>query len=470
MANALVLLCKRGDSTCGVIFSCYMTFQLLVKKLLRKWNDLIEGSFSLSFSLRGHPNCFLETQEDLDVLGTLAVALQISTVDVVVRDLAGGSCSDSIVVDASSSSSKGSGCGVGVLCSATTEVDLLPTFIHHETKVLKSAPWGDVLREVDQIFVGGVVSFRDSLCKYSLYHGFKFDYVRNDAQTVKANCSQRKALGGMETKRKKHLLNLFGFCAYAPTVARFDALLTQLKEEGGDRVQCFLQNLSKEHWCHAHFPGKRYSELTSNIVECFNSWIRKERRLPIRDLVDKIRIKVMEKMFVRRDLAMKWKCDVCPEMDRRITQLFKESRAWTVKKSSNSVYEVQCHPSVKVDMVSRSCSCREWQINCFPCVHATCVGKHIGKNLKDYVDRYYLVDSYREAYSKCINPIPTISKADFVAGNDNVLLPPLCKRPPGRPRTERIPLTGVQVRKLKCGRCGKTGHHNRGTCTEPLVS
>ncbi|KAH7835025.1 hypothetical protein Vadar_022164 [Vaccinium darrowii] len=509
MANAMVLLCKRGNSTCGILFCRDMTFQLLVKKLLGKWNDLIEGSFSLSLSLRGHPNCFLDSQDDLDVLVTLAVALEISSGDVVVRDLAGGSCSDSTVVDASSSSSKGSGGEVGLLCAATTEVDLLPTFIHHETKVLKSAPWVDVLREVGQVFVGGVVSFRDSLCKYSLYHGFKFDYVRNYAQTVKANCSQRltnrnclwsikaklerhsgyfwikefnnvhtcgsdalsssrsrassrligrlisdeirvtpskrpfeylqdmkmdfgvDALGGMETKRKKHLLNLFGLCAYVPTVSQFDALLTQLKEEGRDRVQCFLQNLSKEHWCHAHFPGKRYSELTSNIVECFNSWIRKERRLPIRDLVDKIRIKVMEKMSVRRDLAMKWKCDVCPEMDRRITQLFKESRAWTVKKSSD--------------------------------------GKHIGKNLKEYVDRYYLVDSYREAYSKSINPIPTISKADFVAENDNVLLSPLCKRPPGRPRTERIPLTGVQVRKVKCGRCGKTGHHNRATCTEPLV-
>lgn len=327
-------------------------------------------------------------------------------------------------------------------------MEKLKVFLDWEREVVfVSDRHGGLLKAVETVFPSAPHS-------YCLFH-------------LKANL--RKALGGMETKRKKHLLNLFGLCAYVPTVSQFDALLTQLKEEGGDRVQCFLQNLSKEHWCHAHFPGKRYSELTSNIVECFNSWIRKERRLPIRDLVDKIRIKVMEKMSVRRDLAMKWKCDVCPEMDRRITQLFKESRAWTVKKSSDGVYEVQCHPSVKVDMVSRNCSCREWQINCFPCVHATCVGKHIGKNLKEYVDRYYLVDSYREAYSKSINPIPTISKADFVAENDNVLLPPLCKRPPGRPRTERIPLTGVQVRKVKCGRCGKTGHHNRATCTEPLV-
>lgn len=208
MANAVVLLCKRGNSTCGILFSRDMTFQLLLKKLLGKWNDLIEGSFSLSFSLRGHPNCFLDSQDDLDVLGTLAVALGISSVDVVVRDFAGGSCSDSTVVDASSSSSKGSGGEVGLLCAATTEVDLLPTFIHHETKVLKSAPWVDVLREVGQVFVGGVVSFRDSLCKYSLYHGFKFDYVRNDAQTVKANCSQRltnrNCLWSIKAKLERH--------------------------------------------------------------------------------------------------------------------------------------------------------------------------------------------------------------------------------------------------------------------------
>lgn len=282
---------------------------------------------------------------------------------------------------------------------------------------------------------------------------------------LKANL--RKHLGDVETKHKNHLIGLFNRDAYAPNVVIFDNLIAELKEGGGDKVISFLSDLPNENCCHAHFPGKRYGELTSNLVESFNNWIKDERHLPVTQLLDCIRLKLMEQMSNRRLCAMKWN-GVCPAMDKKLAAAFSFSRSWKVITSHANLFEVRCNPSVSVDIGLRTCSCGEWQINSFPCLHVVCALKKSGKNLNDYVDRYYFVDTYREVYSKCINPVPTLSKADFVPTSDAVLLPPLTKRPLGRPRTERIPSMGFRTRKVTCSRCGKVGHHNKASCKELL--
>lgn len=144
------------------------------------------------------------------------------------------------------------------------------------------------------------------------------------------------------------------------------------------------------------------------------------------------------------------------------------SKTWNVVRSNDELYEVHSDPSVSVHIGRRTCSCGEWQINSFPCVHALCALKRSKRNLNDYLERYYFTETYREVYSKCINPVPTIWKTADLDYCKDVLLPPLCKRPPGRPRTKRIPSIGIKTRKITCSRCGKVGTHNRSTCTEPL--
>ncbi|KAG5562222.1 hypothetical protein RHGRI_005079 [Rhododendron griersonianum] len=188
----------------------------------------------------------------------------------------------------------------------------------------------------------------------------------------------KKRFGGLDNSKKKYLVNLFNLSAYAPTVREFEKLLNKLKKEGGVKVAAFLDTLDNEHWCHAYFPGKRYGELSSNLVECFNNWIKKERSLPITLLFDKIRLKIMEQMSARRSASMKWKGVICPIMEKKFKGLFNVSKTWAISRSSDDLYEVWCDPSVSVNIASRSCSCGEWQINSFPCAHAFCALKRGG--------------------------------------------------------------------------------------------
>ncbi|KAL6198790.1 hypothetical protein ACLB2K_028579 [Fragaria x ananassa] len=68
----------------------------------------------------------------------------------------------------------------------------------------------------------------------------------------------------------------------------------------------FLASLPDENWSNAYFPGKRYGGMCSNIAESFNSWVKEERELPIYELVDGIRLKVMKMNSERRLDADTW--------------------------------------------------------------------------------------------------------------------------------------------------------------------
>ncbi|KAI8537027.1 hypothetical protein RHMOL_Rhmol10G0303000 [Rhododendron molle] len=52
--------------------------------------------------------------------------------------------------------------------------------------------------------------------------------------------------------------------------------------------------------------------------------------------------------------------------------------------------------------------------------------------------------------------------------DEDFLLLPLCKKPPGRPKNKRIPSRGENVTFIRCGRCGKMGKHNCQTCKDAM--
>ncbi|KAL7171019.1 hypothetical protein ACSBR2_035808 [Camellia fascicularis] len=120
-----------------------------------------------------------------------------------------------------------------------------------------------------------------------------------------------------------------------------------------------------------------------------------------------------------------------------------------------------------VDIGKRCCSCRLWEIDSFPCKHGFCAIKRSGKDLNCFLDDYYRVSNYCDSYSHSIYPVPSMWKPNVVV-DDDVVLPPLCKRPVGRPRTERIPSKG-EIKRIRCSRCGKMGTHNRKTCKQALL-
>ncbi|KAL7239138.1 hypothetical protein ACSBR2_005106 [Camellia fascicularis] len=164
-------------------------------------------------------------------------------------------------------------------------------------------------------------------------------------------------------------------------------------------MSVFLKSLLYENWSDPYFERKRYGEMYSNVAESFNSWIREARYLPITNLVDMIWLQIMNMRFDKMLLSSKWNKVLCPRMDSVLEKAFMDGRTWSVSLSYDNVFKVCCFPSVMVDLGLRTCLCRKWEINGYPCQHAVVAIFRSGKNLNSFVEPFFHADMYRQAYS-----------------------------------------------------------------------
>ncbi|KAL7255063.1 hypothetical protein ACSBR1_009262 [Camellia fascicularis] len=162
----------------------------------------------------------------------------------------------------------------------------------------------------------------------------------------------------------------------------------------------------------------------------------------------------------------KWGGQLCPKME-KLEAEYKSSRAWIASQADENVYEVHSHPSILVDVNSRTCSCYQWQVNGFPCSHAVVSFCNNERNIYDSIEPYYHVSEFKASYSESIHPIPIVEKP-IVTPTNYLIAPPVVKRLLGRPKRKRIPSRKEVVQRIQCSQCGKMGNHNRKTCKEPI--
>ncbi|XP_024039334.1 uncharacterized protein LOC112097969 [Citrus clementina] len=121
-----------------------------------------------------------------------------------------------------------------------------------------------------------------------------------------------------------------------------------------------------------------------------------------------------------------------------------------------------------VNMLEKTCTCREFQLEQLPCVHAVAVCRHRDFSIYDYCSHYYSSDAWVLAYSETIYPVGPQEGWD-VSGDvcAREVHPPLEKRSSGRPKNNRIPSRGEEKVPRKCSRCGGRGY-NRLKCMTPM--
>ncbi|VVA36132.1 PREDICTED: LOC110808305 isoform [Prunus dulcis] len=184
---------------------------------------------------------------------------------------------------------------------------------------------------------------------------------------------------------RDHIVDLFLKCAYAPTKAAFEVNMRNLKHEGGAPVMTFLEDLPKESWSYAYFKEQ-------------------------------------------------WCSVLCPVMERTLNERLMVGRNWNVSRCSASVYDVHAEICVKVDLANCLCSCHEWQIKGFPCVHALVAIQKDSGCIHEYTDDHFKSRYFRYSYAFSISPIRDIK--NVMQGSEDVIMPPLTKKRRGRPTTK----------------------------------
>jgi hypothetical protein len=215
--------------------------------------------------------------------------------------------------------------------------------------------------------------------------------------------------------------------------------------------------------------------VTNNIAEAFNNWIHHDKSLPVIELMDRIRQRIMEKLYQRRILAMKLNSKVLPHIVKALNAKSRGLVGYSIHKGLGHIAEISgvyrdLTPSRHtVNLEQRTCTCKRWELTGLPCNHAiSLICSYRGLELEDYVDNYYFVSKFKSAYEGWIEPIPDKTQWPQVHLGFK-LWPPVLKRAAGRPRKRRIKSVaeGGSRKRKRCKRCHQLGHMQK-TCNETV--
>lgn len=256
--------------------------------------------------------------------------------------------------------------------------------------------------------------------------------------------------------------------AYAPRHESFERCLESIKSISVEAYDWIVHS-EPQNWANAFFQGARYNHMMSNFGELFYSWASDAHELPITQMVDVIRGKIMELIYTRRAESNQWLTRLTPSMEEKLEKETPKVRSLQVLLLAGSTFEVRGDSIEVVDIDNGSCSCRGWQLTGLPCCHTIAVIGCISRSPYDYCSRYFTTENYRLTYSESIHPIPNMDVPMLQDPSQIAVtvIPPPTRRPPGRPTTKKYGLQDVVKRQLQCSRCKGLGH-NKSTCKELL--
>ncbi|XP_030506070.2 uncharacterized protein LOC115720985 [Cannabis sativa] len=173
------------------------------------------------------------------------------------------------------------------------------------------------------------------------------------------------------------------------------------------RLRPYLQEIGYEKWAQVHSQNNRYSNMASNLAESLNSLIVAVRELPICTMVECLRSLVQEWSCKNRNIAQAIPTRLTSKHEEILNDNYKYSLKKTVHPTNDVLFEVRdgCKKAI-VDLSSRTCTCKRFQIDQLPCGHAIAVLKDMNKDAYEYCSSYYTKEAMLATYGEIVYPIP----------------------------------------------------------------
>ncbi|KAG6507063.1 uncharacterized protein LOC121980764 [Zingiber officinale] len=277
-----------------------------------------------------------------------------------------------------------------------------------------------------------------------------------------------------EFKNSK-LVNLFWNAFYALTAADFQAIVNEMMEV--QDVRHWFERFPPNLWAVAYFEGIRYGHFALAITEVLYNLALEGHELPIVQMMEHIRNQLTSWFNDRHLVALSLPSVLVPSAEKIISEASSDSVCYQVLRANKVEFEIVSTERTNiVDIQSRTCSCRRWQIYGIPCAHAAAALLSCGHDVRLFAHECFSVQKYRETYSQPIYPIADRNMWKEVAegpegsnGNSTIIIrPPKTRRPPGRPKKKVLRLESLKrpKRVVQCGRCHLLGHSQK-KCTLP---
>ncbi|KAE8673511.1 hypothetical protein F3Y22_tig00111780pilonHSYRG00002 [Hibiscus syriacus] len=221
----------------------------------------------------------------------------------------------------------------------------------------------------------------------------------------------------VEGYKGKALKDTLWKAARATTVRDFDRAMSEIRGMSEDACN-WLKSKDAAIWSKSHFSTRSKCDLLlNNFSEFFNKMILEARDKPILTMMEIIRTKMMHRISKNGEDIWKSSGLLCPKIQKKVDTLIRQAvRCWP-SHTGGLRFEVAFGPSDQhvVDLKVRDCSCRKWGLTGIPCAHDVSVMLLI----QERPDNYW-------------EPVPSME----------LILPPIQRRPPGRPKKQRKKVRG----------------------------
>ncbi|XP_027171918.1 uncharacterized protein LOC113771542 [Coffea eugenioides] len=128
---------------------------------------------------------------------------------------------------------------------------------------------------------------------------------------------------------------------------------------------------------------------------------------PILDMLETVGFYLMVRMEKKREWIKKYIGEICPKILKKLEKNKLAVNDCIPSHSKNWKFEIRCMYGDRytVDLISRCCSCRKWDLNGIPCAHAIAAICDTGKEPEKFVYDCYSKEAYMRAYEPMISPM-----------------------------------------------------------------
>ncbi|XP_026428542.1 uncharacterized protein LOC113324438 [Papaver somniferum] len=196
--------------------------------------------------------------------------------------------------------------------------------------------------------------------------------------------------------RNPRLAQLLWQTAKAYKYHHWEEAMQEIAEISPDAYK-YLIDAEPKSWARSWFPHDVACEhIYSNFSESFDNMALKFRGKPLTQLVDMYTHMVMVLFSKRRKLAAIWQSgDLVPAGKDLIEVMCNLRGNYECDPSvEHKVYEVTNKATGKVFVVKveeKKCTCRQWQLRQFPCLHGVVALFKLNPNWSNYCSKYYTI-------------------------------------------------------------------------------
>ncbi|XP_062089747.1 uncharacterized protein LOC133796292 [Humulus lupulus] len=200
----------------------------------------------------------------------------------------------------------------------------------------------------------------------------------------------------------------------------------------------WLSKKRREEWTKSHFRERVKCDMVlNNLCESFNSAILMARDKPIITLLEKLRFWLMCRFYTKRETISKMVHPVGKRILQIIEKNKKVARNCFPRRFDKTKFEVTflSNETFVVDLVTKACTCRGFQLTGTPCGHALACIWFSNVQLMDFVDDFYKRAALEVTYAGVIEPMPSPDKRPNIGLN--LVIPPEPTNMSGRPKKSR---------------------------------